>query len=165
MKEVHRHNEDELANYQTHLNITTPILPCKRLTKTATLPTKGSKYAAGFDLYADIPGPIILQPGQRQMISTGISVAIPRTWYGRVAPRSGLALNSGLNVLAGVIDSDFLGEVKVILINHGMIYYEINHKDRIAQLILEKCGNFQIEEVNSLDKTERGSGGFGSTGK
>lgn len=139
------------------------IFQATKLDPRAKLPSKGSKFAAGFDLYALEKGGVA--PRCRNTISTGISVAIPAGWYGRIAPRSGLAHNFGIDVLAGVIDSDYRSEIKVILINHGSGSFDFEAGDRIAQLILEKCGEWQIQEVESLASTERGAGGFGSTGK
>ena len=134
----------------------------KRLTETAVLPSKGSSHAAGFDLVADEGGSI---PSRRRVtISTGIAVAIPEGFYGRIAPRSGLAAKYGINVLAGVVDSDYRGEVKVILHNTGRTIYDFSQGDRIAQLIIEKCYSPEIEEVEDLDSTVRAAGGFGSTG-
>lgn len=140
----------------------------QKLTSTAKIPTKGSPGAAGFDLYADLadidPLKVTLTPGSRTVIDTGCAFSIPSGWYGRVAPRSGLAMK-GIQVLAGVIDSDYRGPVKVILLNSGTEDVTFSHGDRIAQLILENCGAWHISEVDTLPTTERGAGGFGSTGK
>jgi dUTP pyrophosphatase len=142
----------------------TPLkLEVKRLTPAATVPTKGSEEAAGFDLYASENSFIL--SGRRKIISTGISVKIPKGYYGRMAPRSGLAAKNGIDVLAGVIDSDYRGELKVILYNTEYKTFQVHAGDRIAQLIIEKIAHPVIEEVNELDRTERGAGGFGSTGQ
>lgn len=141
---------------------TSQILLCKKLHPEATIPTKGHKYDAGFDLYTDTD--MVLQPTYRALFSTGISVSILKGWYGRIAPRSGLAVKYGIDVLAGVIDSGYIGEIKVELINHGREPVDIKKGDRIAQLILEKCGEWEIKEVEYFENTERGEGGFGSTG-
>jgi len=143
--------------------MTEEVFQAVKLDKRAKIPTKGSKFAAGFDLYALEGG--CIAPRMRLLISTGITVAIPQGWYGRIAPRSGLAHNFGIDVLAGVIDSDYRSEVKVILMNHGSGDYKFEAGDRIAQLVPEFCGVWQIEEVDSLNETTRGAGGFGSTGK
>lgn len=125
---------------------------------------RGSSNAAGYDLKAIESGSI--SPLSRSIIRTGIRVEIPVGYYGRVAPRSGLAVKNGINVLAGVIDSDYRGEIMVVLHNtdqHHSYHYEKG--DRIAQLIIETCHHLVIEYVDSLESTERGKDGFGSTGK
>lgn len=131
----------------------------------ATLPTKGSILSAGYDLYSSEDG-LIPKQGQG-MISTDISVIVPIGTYGRVAPRSGLAVKHGISTGAGVIDADYRGEVKVVLFNHSTKDFEIKKGDRIAQLVLESIVNAEIKQISidELDNTERGSGGFGSTGK
>lgn len=134
-----------------------------KLDPDAKIPAKSNESDAGFDLYALNGG--CIAPKMRLMISTGIAVAIPRGWYGRIAPRSGLAHNYGLDVLAGVVDSGYRGELRVILMNHGSGDFKYEAGDRIAQLVLENCGEWSIRETDSLDDTERGTGGFGSTGK
>lgn len=154
-----------------------------RLNDHAELPTYGSAGAAGMDLYANFAGMrgeapephgyglapeddfLTILPGDRKLIKTGISVAIPRSTYARVAPRSGLAYKSGIDVMAGVIDEDYRGEVGVILINHGMEAFVVKHGDRVAQLIIEKYLPSFVTEVTEHDSTERGAGAFGSTGK
>jgi dUTP pyrophosphatase len=138
------------------------LIKCKLLTPGAKLPTKGSVNAAGFDLCSLVQ--VILYPGCRSCIPTGISLSIPPGYYGRVAPRSGLAVKNGIDVLAGVCDADFRGEINVVLINHGEDVAHFLPGDRIAQLIIEKCGFWEFEEVEELDDTARGAGGFGSTG-
>lgn len=150
------------ANIDTHGFMDIPFFNVMKTCPEAKLPTKGTEGAAGFDLYALEKGGIA--PKTRLAIDTGISVAIPLGWYGRIAPRSGLAHNQGIDVLAGVIDSDYRGPVKAILINHGSGDFKFEAGDRIAQLVLEKCGTWQIREVTSLDESARGGGGFGSTG-
>lgn len=128
----------------------------------AQVPTRGSLYAAGIDLYA--PEGHRLVPGQRKLISTGIEIAVPHGFYGRVAPRSGLAFKHGIDVLAGVIDSDYRGDLGVILLNTGTQNFIIQKGDRIAQLIIEAILTPEIIHVETLDDTQRGEGGFGSTG-
>ena len=140
------------------------MLAVKKISESAIIPTKGSEYAAGFDLYADSNGEIPVMG--REMVPTGISVILPLGTYGRVAPRSGLTWKYGINVGAGVIDPDYTGEVKVILFNHGDAPFIYNKGDRIAQLILEKFDTacYGIVETKDDITSERGAGGFGSTG-
>ncbi|KAI5961779.1 DUT1 [Candida margitis] len=131
----------------------------------AQLPTKGSALAAGYDLYSSEDAKI---PAQGQgLVSTDISIIVPVGTYGRVAPRSGLAVKHGISTGAGVIDADYRGEVKVVLFNHSTKDFEIKKGDRIAQLVLERIVNADIEQIDleGLSNTERGEGGFGSTGK
>lgn len=97
-------------------------------------------------------------------MGTGVAVVLPVGTYGRVAPRSGLAVKHGINVGAGVVDPDYTGEVKVLLFNHGVDAFEVKRGDRIAQLILERCETPDVEEVGVIAETARGAGGFGSTG-
>lgn len=139
-----------------------PKLKIKKLNPKAFIPTKGSEHAAGYDLYA-IEELTIPSRG-KSLVSTGISMAIPVGNYGRVAPRSGLACKNFIDVGAGVIDADYRGEVKVLLFNFSDSEFKVNHGDRIAQLIIEKYTRTDIEEVEDLDATVRGEGGFGSTG-
>jgi dUTP pyrophosphatase len=134
----------------------------KQLHENATLPTRGSAHAAGLDLYA--VERMDIRPGAQAMIPTGLSVAIPSGHYGRIAPRSGLAAKHGIQVHAGVVDSDYRGEMRVCLINHGSEMVEFKPGDRIAQLIIERCLITPAAWADDLDSTERGQGGFGSTG-
>ena len=134
----------------------------KKLHENATLPTRGSAHAAGLDLYA--VERMDIRPGAQAMIPTGLSVAIPSGHYGRIAPRSGLAAKHGIQVHAGVVDSDYRGEMRVCLINHGSEMVEFKPGDRIAQLIIERCLITPAAWADDLDSTERGQGGFGSTG-
>lgn len=119
---------------------------------------------AGLDLRAAIEKLEVLQPGQQRVIPTGIACSIDPGWYLRVAPRSGLAASSGIDVLAGVVDSGYRGEIKVILLNTGHKVVQIERGERIAQLIPTFTGTESPEFVEDLDETERGAGGFGSTG-
>ncbi len=118
---------------------------------------------AGFDLYATEEGSIA--PGQREAVPVGISTSFSPEYYMRVAPRSGLAVKNGVDVLAGVIDSSYRGEWKVILHNTSQTYFHYEIGDRIAQAIPEKISTEEFEFVDSLLATERGAGGFGSTGR
>jgi len=134
----------------------------KRTNPAASLPVRGSAAAAGFDLAAAEAN--IVKAGGKAIIKTGLSIAIPDGTYARVAPRSGLAAKKMIQVGAGVIDYDYRGEVGVVLFNHGTEDFEVQVGDRVAQLILEKVAMGRAVEVESLDETERGAGGFGSTG-
>ena len=139
-------------------------LGIKKLTNDAIMPTRGSDGAVGYDLYSAEDAVVPCQAG-RALIGTGISVVLPPGVYGRVAPRSGLAVKHCINVGAGVIDPDYTGEIKVVLFNHGENDFEIKRGDRIAQLVLERCETPPIKEIEIIEETERGSGGFGSTGQ
>lgn len=149
----------------------TATLSIKQLTDTSTVPTYGSEQAAGLDLYADLGevedthGIIVVFPGERKLIKTGIAIAVPAGHYGRVAPRSGIAFKSGMDVLAGVIDEDYRGDVGVILVNHGYQDFIVHHGDRIAQLVIERCTRCDVYVRDDLPGTARGAGKFGSTGK
>ena len=139
-------------------------LKVKKLTYDAIVPTRGSDGAVGYDLYSSEDAIVPNQAG-RALVGTGITVVLPQGVYGRVAPRSGLAVKHCINVGAGVIDPDYTGEIKVVLFNHGSNDFEVKKGDRIAQLVLERCETPPIEEINIVEDTERGSGGFGSTGQ
>lgn len=138
-------------------------LPVKKLTPTATIPSRGSKEAAGLDLFLDQDS-LVIHSGKRVLAPTGIAVAIPSGHYGRIAPRSGISFKQGVDVLAGVIDSDYRGELKVLLLNTDRMTHIFRRGDRIAQLILEKISIEDPVEVQDLDDTARGAEGFGSTG-
>jgi dUTP pyrophosphatase len=139
-----------------------PTLKVKLLNEHAVAPERGSVGAIGYDLFAS--DNTIIPMGAYGMVPTGIAVAIPEGHYGRVAPRSGLAAKNGIDVLAGVIDADYRGEVKVILINHGREPLRVERGQRIAQLILERASVFPVKLCAELDDTQRGESGFGSTG-
>lgn len=138
-------------------------LEFKRLHPSAKLPTRGSPFAAGLDLYSSEV--VTIAPHQRAVVRTGLSVAIPHGYYGRVAPRSGLAVHHGLDVLAGVIDSDYRGELMCALINHGDEPLEISAGMRMAQLVLETIATPEPVWSEELTTTQRGEGGIGSTGR
>jgi dUTP pyrophosphatase len=139
-------------------------LGVKKLTYDAILPTRGSDGSVGYDLYSVVDTIVPRQAGNT-LVGTGLAVIIPDGCYGRVAPRSGLAVKHCIQVGAGVIDPDYTGEIKVVLFNHGTEDFEIKKGDRIAQLILERCETPIIKEIGLLEETLRGSDGFGSTGK
>jgi dUTP pyrophosphatase len=127
------------------------------------LPEYASLGAAGADLRASEALEIL--PGGRAAVSTGVKLAIPPGYVGLVWPRSGLAVRHGIDTLAGVIDSDYRGEVRVVLINHGEAPFRIAPGDRIAQLLIQRVERATFGAAEALDDTERGDGGFGSTGR
>jgi dUTP pyrophosphatase len=137
----------------------------KKLNDKATLPSRASESDAGYDLYNLLDSTQRVEPGQRLLIKTGISVAIPEGYYGRIAPRSGLAYKHGIDVLAGVIDSGYRGEVGVVIINLGSTPHLFEENSRVAQLIIEKCHSVEWEQCEDLNDSNRGTGGFGSTGE
>jgi dUTP pyrophosphatase len=132
------------------------------------LPAYGTTGAAGMDLRAGVPedAPLTLEPGARALVPTGLVIAVPHGFEAQVRPRSGLALKSGITCLnsPGTIDSDYRGEVGVILINHGPEPFVIRRGDRIAQMVLARYDRAEWVLTQDLDETERGAGGFGSTG-
>lgn len=138
------------------------FLNFKRLDPQAVLPTRGSPASAGLDLYS--VEEVRLNPHERRLIRTGLAVAIPEGHYGRVAPRSGLAVRNGVDVLAGVIDEDYRGEIGCLLHNTGDEIVELPAQTKICQLIIEKIARPTAVWVDSLPQTSRGEGGFGSTG-
>ena len=139
----------------------------KKLDPEVELPTYKTKGASGMDVVALIKKPIVLLPGKSCLVPTGISVAFSEEYEIQIRPRSGLAAKNNITVLntPGTIDSDYRGEVKIILFNHGSNQFIINNKDRIAQMILIPLYKMELEEVEILPNTLRGEGGFGSTGK
>ena len=147
-----------------------PTVPITRLPHghDIPLPTYETAKAAGMDLRAAVPDdePLVLRPGDRFAVPTGLAFAQPAGFEGQVRPRSGLALKHGVTCLntPGTVDADYRGEVKVILINHGPEDFTIRRGDRIAQLVIAPVVQSRWEEVASLDETVRGAGGFGSTG-
>lgn len=132
------------------------------------LPAYASDGAAGLDLYAALPAgqKLVLEPGARDLIPTGVQIALPAGYEAQVRPRSGLAVDHGVTVLnaPGTIDSDYRGEVKALLINHGGQPFEITRGMRIAQLVVAPVAHVALVESEALDETARGAGGFGSTG-
>jgi len=147
-----------LKSTQSNIMVTIPI---KKLTSLAKTPTRGSDFAAGYDLYSTEE--YTLKPLERKLFKTNLSLAIPHGLYGRIAPRSGLAFKDGIDVMAGVIDEDYRGELGVILINLGQTDKSILPGDKIAQIIFENYTSANILEVPELPTTKRGEGGFGST--
>ena len=139
------------------------LLKIKKLTTEAALPTRGSSSAAGLDLHSIEP--VRLLPRQRALVRTGLAVAVPEGYYGRIAPRSGLATKNGIDVLAGVIDADYRGEIKCLLYNTGDETVELPAQTKICQLIIEKIVTPAAAWVDELPETARGESGFGSTGR
>ena len=139
----------------------------KKLDPSVELPSYKTDGASGMDLMAFIKKPITLKPKSSSLIPTGLSVAFSNDFEIQIRPRSGLAAKNHISVLntPGTIDSDYRGELKVILFNHGNSDFLINNKDRIAQMILTPVIKMSLEETNELPETIRGEGGFGSTGK
>lgn len=130
------------------------------------LPAYATAQSAGLDLMAAIEGEIVLAPGARQLVPTGLAIALPAGYEAQVRPRSGLALKHGITVLnsPGTIDADYRGEVKVLLVNHGAEPFRLQRGDRIAQMVVAPVTRIAWNAVAALDETERGAGGYGSTG-
>jgi dUTP diphosphatase len=145
-----------------------PKVRVMRLRKSAVaLPAYQSAHAAGMDLHADLELPVFMAPGERRAIPTGIALAIPPGFEAQVRPRSGRALNDGLTVVnaPGTIDADYRGEVRALMVNLGAQPVEIRPGDRIAQLVIAPVARAELVEVETLDETGRGGGGFGHTGR
>lgn len=138
----------------------------KKLKENAVIPTRGSEYAAGYDLYACIDEPIEIYAGQTVKIGTGLSIAVPDGYFGAIFARSGLATKEGLRPAnaVGVCDSDYRGEYIIALYNDSSVMRVIEPGERIAQLVVMPYLAVEFEESDELDETDRGSGGFGSTG-
>lgn len=130
------------------------------------LPRYMTSHSAGMDLYADIEGEILLKPGERKLIPTGIAIALPDGFEAQIRPRSGLAINHGITLLnsPGTIDADYRGEISAIMINLGDNSFTIKRGDRIGQMVINKIYHASWEEAEELDNTKRGTGGFGHTG-
>ena len=139
----------------------------KKLNSKVQLPKYKTSGSSGMDLMALIENPIKIKPQESVLIPTGITIAIPEDTEVQIRPRSGLAAKSNISVLntPGTIDSDYRGEIKIILFNHGKDEFVVNNNDRIAQMVLMPVLKFEFEETKDLPDTLRGSGGFGSTGK
>jgi dUTP diphosphatase len=130
------------------------------------LPAAASAGSSGCDLRAALAGEVVLRPGERLLVPTGLALEIPPGWEGQVRPRSGLALRHGIGMVnaPGTIDSDYRGEVGVLLINLGAEPFTLRRGDRIAQLVIARVESVEWEEAEALDGSDRGEGGFGSTG-
>ena len=139
----------------------------KKLNPRVKLPHYKTEGSSGMDLMAFLKTPIKIPPGKSELIPTGLSIAIPDDTEIQIRPRSGLAAKSNISVLntPGTIDSDYRGEIKIILFNHSNNEFIVNNNDRIAQMVLMPVLKVEFEEVKNLPNTIRGSGGFGSTGK
>lgn len=146
-----------------------PTVEIKRLAhgEGLDLPRYETALAAGADVRAALDAPVTLAPGERFMVPTGIAIALPPGWEAQMRPRSGLAAKHGIACVnaPGTIDADYRGELKVILINHGQEPFTINRGDRIGQMVIAPVWQATFVEVEALDETERGAGGFGSTGR
>jgi dUTP pyrophosphatase len=131
------------------------------------LPAYMTPHAAGMDLYAEIPDDIVIEPGGRILVGTGIAIALPDGYEAQVRPRSGLALKHGITMLnsPGTIDADYRGEIGVIVVNHGNEPFVVRNGERIAQMVVAPVTRAELFEVEDLDETLRGSGGFGHTGQ
>lgn len=130
------------------------------------LPSYESAFAAGMDIRAALEEPITLEPGERQLIPSGLKMAMPQGYEAQMRPRSGLAYRHGITMLntPGTIDADYRGELKMLAVNLGDKKFTINHGDRIAQMVIAPVIQAEINEVETLSETDRGDGGFGSTG-
>lgn len=139
----------------------------KKLTETAILPERGSEYAAGYDLFADLEEKIEIQPHETKMIGTGLAMEIPAGYFGGIFARSGLSSKEGLRPAncVGVVDADYRGQVCVALHNDGEVVRVVTPEQKIAQLVVVPFLGVEFDEVENLSDTVRGTGGFGSTGK
>ena len=135
----------------------------KKIEEQAIVPTRSNSDDAGWDLYSITTRSIA--PSQRVTIRTGISLEIPEEYVGLIWPRSGMSVKNGIDVLAGVVDSGYRGEIKVCLLNTSREWMDIKEGDRIAQILFQQVPHFQLQEVDILQNSDRGEGGFGSTGK
>lgn len=152
------------------------MLEVRKLCATAELPRRATEGSAGYDLTAclrdenDAPrcafakAGAVIEPGMRAMVPLGISIALPPETYGRIGPRSGLAVRHGIDTAAGIVDLDYRGELHAVLVNNGSAPYVVDHGARIAQLIIERIALPDVVEVETLVDTARGAGGFGSSG-
>ena len=138
----------------------------KKLKKNAIIPKYMTPQSAGLDIYACLESKIVLKPGERKLIPTGIAISIPEGYEAQIRPRSGLAFKYGIMPIntPGTIDADYRGEIMIILGNLGEKEFIIYHGDRIAQMVINKIEKIEFLEVEELDSTKRGEGGFGSTG-
>jgi dUTP pyrophosphatase len=131
------------------------------------LPSYSTGFSAGMDIRANIDSPIVLTPGERKLIPTGLYISLPKGFEAQMRPRSGLALKSGISLVntPGTIDADYRGEIGVILINFSNDNFTIQDGDRICQMVIKRYETIEWEPCDSLDETDRGEGGFGHTGK
>ncbi len=143
------------------------VIAVKKLSPKAMLPTYGSPEAAGADLYACLEEPVTILPGETAWIPTGLSLEVPKGCAGLVYARSSLGVKRGLAPAnkVGVVDSDYRGEVRVVLLNHGKEPQTVQHGERVAQFLITPVLQPEYQEVEALSDTDRGTGGFGSTGK
>lgn len=156
-------SEEPLPKKQCKMPLDSVFLRIAKLSEHAFTPTRGSKLAAGYDLYSAYD--LVIPARGKALVKTDIQIALPEGCYGRVAPRSGLAVKNSIDVGAGVIDQDYRGNVGVVMFNFGEDEFHVKKGDRIAQLICERIYIPELQVEESLDDTERGHGGFGSTGK
>ncbi len=142
-------------------------LRINRLNSLAELPDYQSDHAAGMDLHAALSEPVTIESGEIRLIPFGFAMALPEGYEAQIRPRSGLACKHGISVpnAPGTIDADYRGEVKVALINHGKASFTVEPKMRIAQMVVSEVARCEIQDVEELDATVRGAGGFGSTGR
>lgn len=145
-----------------------PIIKCIQLphAKHLPLPSYQTHGAAGMDVRVALTKEITLAPGERALVPTGLIMAIPQGYEVQIRPRSGLAIKHGITMVnsPGTIDSDFRGEIQLIVINHGQQAFTVKHGDRMAQMVVQKIHQAEIVQTNEVDQTQRGHGGFGSTG-
>ncbi|KAL6527429.1 hypothetical protein OROGR_016519 [Orobanche gracilis] len=160
LPKIQKIHENSVSEFEAL--VAAPFLRVKKLSERAVLPSRGSRLSAGYDLSSATETKILARG--KALVPTDLSIAVPEGTYARIAPRSGLAWKHSIDVGAGVIDADYRGPVGVILFNHSDLDFEVKPGDRIAQLIIEKIVTPEVSEVDDLDSTERGSGGFGSTG-
>ncbi|KAG7127700.1 hypothetical protein HYQ46_010405 [Verticillium longisporum] len=150
------------ATTQPTMSSQAPALLVKKLSPAARLPTRGSAFAAGYDVYASKATSIPARG--KALVDTDIAISVPAGTYGRIAPRSGLASKHFIDTGAGVIDADYRGQVKILLFNHADTDFAVAEGDRVAQLIIERIYTPEVVEVEELEESVRGAGGFGSTG-
>lgn len=148
------------------IDMTAVDIQVKRLHQSAQLPAYMTELAAGMDLFACLDQALLLAPGERCLVGTGIALAIPAGYEGQVRPRSGLAIKKGVTLVnaPGTIDADYRGEIKIVLINHGQEQVTVMPGERIAQLIIAPVHRARLTTVQELDATARNRGGFGHTG-
>jgi len=150
-----------------HAEVTVQITRVPESAGDIPLPVYATEGSAGMDICASVEGEVILEPGQTALIPSGFAIALPKGYEAQVRPRSGLAIKHQVGILnaPGTIDSDYRGEVKVILTNFGSKSFVVRRGDRIAQMVIARYARVAWEERDGLDETERGSGGFGHTGR